>query len=50
MINFCFGPDEMQQFKNKCSGLNLTEVLPPGAAIYRMHIMLLHFVVLHRFL
>ena len=48
-INFCFGPVEMWQFKNNCSGLKLIGDLPPGAAIYGMRITSLHFVVLHSF-
>ena len=49
-INFCFGPVEMRQFKNNCSGIKIDWDLPLGAAIYGMHIMSLHFVVLHKFL
>ena len=37
-INFCFGPVEMRQFKNNCSGLKIDWGSPPGAAIYGMHI------------
>jgi len=49
-INFCFGPVEMRQFKNNCSGLKIDWGSPPGAAIYGMRITSLHFVVLHKFL
>ena len=31
-INFCFGPVEMRQFKNNCSGLKIDWGSPPGAA------------------
>ena len=49
-INFCFGPAEMRQFKNNCSGLKIDWGSLPGAAIYGMRITSLHFVVLHKFL
>jgi len=49
-INFCFGPVEMQQFKNNCCGLKIDWGSPPGAAIYGMRITSLHFAVLHKFL
>ena len=48
-FNFYFGPVEMRQFKNDCSGLKIDWGSPPGAAIYGMHIMSLHFVVLYKF-
>ena len=38
-ISFCFGPFEMRQFKNNCSGLKTDWGLPPAAAIYGMCIM-----------
>ena len=44
-INFCFGPVEMRQFKNNCSGIKIDWDLPLGAAIYGMRISSLHFVV-----
>ena len=31
-INFCFGPVEMQQFKNNCSGLKIDLGSPPGCS------------------
>ena len=40
----------MRQFKNNCSGLKIDWGFPPVAAIYGMHIMPLHFVVLYKFL
>ena len=49
-ISFCFGPVEMRQFKNNCSGLKIDCGSPLGAAIYGMRITSLHFVVLHKFL
>ena len=39
----------MWQFKNKCSGLKIDWGSAPAAAIYRMRITSLHFVVLHKF-
>ena len=48
-INFCFGPFEMRQFKNNCSGPKIDCGSPPAAAIYGMRITSLHFVVLHKF-
>ena len=42
-INFCFGPVEMRQFKNNCSGLKIDWGSPLGAAIYGMHITSLQF-------
>ena len=45
----CFGPVEMRQFRNNCSGLKIDWESPPGAAIYGMRITSLHFVVLQNF-
>ena len=49
-INFCFGPVDIRQFTNNCSGLKIDWGSPPGAAIYGMHITSLHFVALHKVL
>ena len=34
-INFCFGPVEMRQFKNNCSGLKIDWGSPPGCSYLR---------------
>ena len=34
-INFCFGPVEIRQFKNNCSGLKIDWDLPPGCSYLR---------------
>ena len=46
-INFCFGPVEMRQFKNNCSGLKIDWDSQRSATIYGMCITSLNFVVLH---
>ena len=48
-INFCFGPVEMRQFKNNCSGLKIDWGSPPSAAIYGMRITSLHCCFTHVF-
>ena len=35
IINFCFGPVEMRQFKNNCSGLKIDWGSPPGCSYLR---------------